>query len=414
MKTMTLIRKDREAILNKVDHLVQRKHFDPSLNGANWRELVEDWRPRILAADTVEGLETQISALLSRLKTSHTGFFHQSLRTIPARHAINATCRPYASNGCSAKWMFQDVHDGGAAYKAGIRAGDLLLELNGKEVSPPSQPVFRMGCTARLTIERLSGDRAEVEISVPAPKSRKHPVNQPLAIVCSTLQPGLGLLKVTMFPGAIGIDLAHGFDRAIAALRECDRLIVDLRGNTGGGIGGLRLMSYLTPDKRPVGYSLTKKRAASGYRREDLSQFGRIPSHKATLLWLLIRYAFVDKSITVVTEGLGQQRFHGRIVILVNEHSASAAEMLAAFARENNLAKIVGTKTPGRLLSGSAFKVGHGFLLGLPVGAYLTWQGTLLEGKGVEPDEALDLSRDALNEGRDTQLEKAIEVVTAL
>jgi C-terminal processing protease CtpA/Prc len=65
-------------------------------------------------------------------------------------------------------------------------------------------------------------------------------------------------------------------------------------------------------------------------------------------------------------------------------------------------------------LSGSAFKAGHGFLLGLPVGAYLTWQGTLLEGKGVEPDEAVDLSRDALKDGCDTQLERAIVVVTAL
>jgi C-terminal processing protease CtpA/Prc len=239
--------------------------------------------------------------------------------------------------------MFQDVHQGGAAHKAGIRAGDLLLELNGKEVSPPAQPVFRMGCPMRLVIEQPSGDRTEVESGVPAPKSKKHPVNQPLAIECATLQPGLGLLKVPMFPGAIGIDLAHGFDRAVAALRECDRLIIVLRGNTGGGIGGLRLMSYLTPDKRPVGYSLTKKRAANGYRREDLSQFRRIPSHKATLLWHLLRYAFVDKSITVVTEGLGRQPFHGRVMILVNEHSASAAEMLAAFARDNNLSKIVGT-----------------------------------------------------------------------
>lgn len=83
----------------------------------------------------------------------------------------------------------------------------------------------------------------------------------------------------------IGIDFAHHVDRAVADLRNCKHLIVDLRGNTGGGIGGRRLMSYLTPDKRPVGYSLTKKRAAKGCRREDLTRFGRIPSQKITLLW---------------------------------------------------------------------------------------------------------------------------------
>jgi len=173
-------------------------------------------------------------------------------------------------------------------------------------------------------------------------------------------------------------------------------------------------MSYLTPDRRPVGYSLTKRRATKGYRKEDLTRFGRIPSHKVALLGLLLRYAFVDKSIAVVTEGLGPQPFHGRIVLLLNEHSTSAAEMVAAFARENQLATIVGAKTPGRLLSGSLFKVGHGFVLGLPAAAYLTWQGTLLEGKGIESDHVVHLSREALKEGRDTQVEKAIEVAKQL
>ena len=153
-----------------------------------------------------------------------------------------------------------------------------------------------------------------------------------------------------MFPGAVGIDLAKMFDTAIAHLKDSTRLIVDLRGNTGGGIGGLRLMSYLTPGKKEVGYSLTRERKEKGYAREKLPRFGRIPSHKATLFWLALRYGFIDKSILVVTEGLGPQKFHGRVVILVNEHTASAGEMVAAFAEENGLATIVGTKTPGSLV----------------------------------------------------------------
>jgi C-terminal processing protease CtpA/Prc len=42
---------------------------------------------------------------------------------------------------------------------------------------------------------------------------------------------------------------------------------------------------------------------------------------------------FVDKSITVVAEGLGHKRFHGRVVVLLNEHSASASEVIATFAQ---------------------------------------------------------------------------------
>jgi len=293
---------------------------------------------------------------------------------------------------------------------AGIRPGDLLLECGGREIRPPEDLNFSIGESANLLVEKLHGSQQIVKVNLPMPKSKKHPVTAPQAVHSERLTYDIGLLKVAMFPGAIGIDVAKDIDRGIAALEGCSRLIVDLRGNTGGGIGGLRLMSYLTPGKLEVGYSLTRKRRERGYRREELTRFGRIPSHKSTLLWLAARYAFVEKSILVVTEGLGPRKFHGRVVLLVNEHTASAGEMVSAFAEENNLAVITGTKTPGRLLSGSAFKVGHGYILGLPVAAYLTWQGRMLENNGIVPKFQADLSRDALREGRDTQLETAVEI----
>lgn len=193
-----------------------------------------------------------------------------------------------------------------------------------------------------------------------------------------------------------------------------DLLIVDLRGNTGGGIGGLRLMSYLTPGRKEVGYSLTRSRKEKGYDKEKLPRFGHIPSHKPTLLWLALRYGFIDKSILVVTEGLGSQRFHGRVVVLVNEHTSSAGEMVAAFAEENQLATIVGSKTPGRLLSGRTFRVGSGYILGLPVAAYLTWQGTIIEGKGVTPQIPVELSANKLMAGEDTQMERALALMKDL
>lgn len=98
--------------------------------------------------------------------------------------------------------------------------------------------------------------------------------------------------------------------------------VVLLSGRVFGGAGGLRLMSYMTPRKIPVGYSITQKRAARGFKREKLARFGKIPSRKIALYPLLLRYAFSDRSIVMVTEGLGPQPFHGRIVLLVNQHTA--------------------------------------------------------------------------------------------
>jgi len=86
--------------------------------------------------------------------------------------------------------------------------------------------------------------------------------------------------------------------------------------------------------------------------------------------------------------------------------------MVAAFAEENQLATIVGTKTAGRLLTGTGFKVGHGYFLGLPIGNYLTWQGRMIEGSGISPAVPIELDFDALMAGgetQDNQMKKALE-----
>jgi carboxyl-terminal processing protease len=410
---MKLTLDERTKIFDKVCHLVETKHFNPAMNGVDWNALAQGHRDQVLASSEPEAFEKEVQKLVAELKTSHTGFRHAGMRNIPARHAINATMQRISQNG-SERWMFQDVHEGGPAYAAGIRPGDLLLANGKQEIRPPEDLTFSVGESVELTIEKLHGGQERLRLQLPLPKSNKHPVTAPDPVHAEKLADDIGLLKVAMFPGLIGIDVAKDIDRGVELLDGCSRLIVDLRGNTGGGIGGLRLMSYLTPAKLEVGYSLTRKRQERGYRREELTRFGRIPSRKAALFWLAARYAFVEKSIVVVTEGLGERRFHGRVVLLVNEHTASAGEMVSAFAEENSLATIVGTKTPGRLLSGSAYKVGHGYILGLPVAAYLTWQGRMLENNGVVPKFSSELSRDALNEGRDTQLETAQHVLNSL
>src|SRR5216684_5186006 len=340
---MNLTLEERTKVFDKVCRLVETKHFDPSMNGVDWNTLAKNRRDQILASADPETFEKEVQGLMAELKTSHTGFRHAGMRNIPARHAINATMQRIAVNG-SERWMFQDVHQGGPAYSAGIRPGDLLLGNGEREIQPPDDLTFSVGESASLLIEKLHGGQQTVKVQLPMPKSKTHPVTAPKAVHAERLSCEIGLLKVAMFPGVIGIDVAKDIDRAIESLDGCNRLIVDLRGNTGGGIGGLRLMSYLTPGKLEVGYSLTRKRRERGYRREELTRFGRIPSHKAALLWLAARYAFVEKSILLVTEGLGERRFHGRVVLLVNEHTASAGEMVAAFAEEIILQLLWGSK----------------------------------------------------------------------
>ncbi len=108
------------------------------------------------------------------------------------------------------------------------------------------------------------------------------------------------------------------------------------------------------------------------------------------------------------TEGLGPQPFHGRIAMLVNEFTSSAAEMVASFAAENKLATLIGTRTGGQVLGGANLKLPKGYRLRMPVAGWYTWRGECIEGRGVAPDVEIDLNRETLAHGMDTQLEAAV------
>ncbi len=250
----------REKLLEKVCRLIARKYYDPTFNGRDWPSLVSSRKQQILNAKSADEFAKEVHSLVSQLGVSHVGFLHKTISRVPARRSISATLYKSEIEGGS-RWIFQDVHLDGPAYNAGIRSGDVMLKLNGREIHPPEDPEFPMGVTTSVTVQREGGRQVLIQVVVPASKSKKFPSCQPRLVSCAKLDNSVGCLKVTMFPGQVGIDISKEIDKAVSELGECDRLIVDLRGNTGGGLGMLRVMSYLTPHKVPIGYSLTRRRA---------------------------------------------------------------------------------------------------------------------------------------------------------
>jgi C-terminal processing protease CtpA/Prc len=196
-------------------------------------------------------------------------------------------------------------------------------------------------------------------------------------------------------------------------------MAIDLRGNTGGGIGALRVMSLLTSERIPVGFALDKRRASGNldHEKQRFPRFSRIPSNTKALWPLALQFApamLTKKPIVLQTEGLGPQPFHGRIILLVDRHTASAAEMIVAFARENSLATIIGEETAGHLLSATSVKVGNGFRLALPTGAYHTWKGAVLEGTPIEPDRSIEFDWRDRRSGNDRPLDFAVQLLQRL
>lgn len=403
-----LTQPQRRVVLDKVLTLVETKFSGPDVDV---RQIREVHQTRVLNSETPEDFEQALNGLLQELKTSHTGLFHEARPRSAGRIAMAATLMKAHTTADGQRWVFQDVHPGGVAAAVGIESGDVLLSVNDQELIPPAATPFRLGESYTLTVRKPDGSTTRSILAIPGSREKKRPIVVPDQVVSArNLDSDVGYIRVSMFPGVLGIDVARDISRAVAELGR-DRLIVDLRGNTGGGIGCLRLMSHLCADRRGVGYSVGRKLARSGYDKNRLPQFDRIPSSKLQVLPLIIKFGLAGRSVAVFTEALGAQRHHGHVVMLVNEHSASAAEMVAAFASEYRLATLVGTTTAGRLVATSAFKVGFGYRVVMPVATYFTWQGTNLEGHGLQPTVDEPFSFEASVEGRDNQLERAIEVV---
>ena len=406
----------KRAVLNRVVLSLQKKFYKPELLTEEWLQSVESHRPGIEAAATQDDFEQSMMKLLHTLNTSHLGFFHETGRLASSRAALSATYLAEETDE-GRRWIFQDVHKEGAAAKARIQPGDILLRVNDREIVPPEHPTFPFGKMSAVEVIPADGRKRTAHINVVPSKGKKLQFIQPQLVEYQSYPNDIGYLKVAMFPGMVGVDVATEISRAIEELGNVKGLVIDLRGNTGGGVGALRVMSLLTPAKIPVGFAPNRKWASKSLDTAKLSfpRFNRIPSKKSELWTLAVRFmpSLLNKSPVVLeTEGLGPKLFHGKIALLVDRHTASAAEMITIFAKENGLATVVGEKTAGRLLSATSTKVGGGFRLALPTGSYRTWNGMTLEGNPIEPDLRVDFDWRERRSGIDAQLQSAVEFVS--
>jgi C-terminal processing protease CtpA/Prc len=311
--------------------------------------------------------------------------------------------------------MFLDVYDNIPAARAGITPGQLLLGVNGAPVTPPTFPTFRFGEEHTLTVELANPtEHRDILVTVPRRKGtkRRPPLVEPQSVSHRFVSPHTGLLRIPFFSGAFGIRFSKLLDAAIESLKaqDCDRLIIDLRGCLGGSLGFARLASYLCPGRIPIGYDITRKRLRHGYQVGDLPRVP-MPHTRFGVLYCLARFSVQDKSLVLVTQGLGKQPFHGRVAVLVNEWTNSAGEMAAQFAKDTKLATVIGQKTMGNVLGSTIFNVGNGYTLYLPIFGWYGPDGNYCEGSGVQPDLPIDIDPDDLARGNDAQLEKALQLL---
>jgi carboxyl-terminal processing protease len=398
-----------ESIRAKSADLIRDKLFHPQKENHEIVALAEEFADLWPAWIKSGNLEAEVNAWLRKLDLSHTGFWHGPGSGIPPYFAINAILKRVEDG----RLIFWDILPEGIAERAGIVPGDVLLGVDGQEIAA-SEPRFRLGNAYNLTVSR-DGTEKMVKIALPGtgPKDRP-PMTQAKPLTVS-IKGRIAVLKITSFPGAVGFDLLRELSAALVhfAEQKCDRLILDLRSNCGGGLSSVRLMSLLVPDRRLIGYSLTRLGRDRKKPPERLPSIRRLPSGKLSLVPLAIRFKLInrDRSFRLFTEGLGTMPFHGRAVVLVNEYTRSAAEMIAAFARNENAARVIGTRTPGEVLGAANFHVGGGYRLRMPVTAWYTAKNELVEGTGVAVESEKANTIDSLLSRRDLPMEAAMQAL---
>lgn len=198
------------------------------------------------------------------------------------------------------------------------------------------------------------------------------------------LKPGLGLLRISSF--AEGPAYRAQLDAALAGAAGLQRLLIDLRGNTGGSLNlAVRLGDHLFDQRRSFGLFAA---------RRGLARFAAtsIEAMDAAALPAFDGYDVAGFQAALQREGAVRLQaggraplFAGPVAVLQNEACASTTEALLATLKESGRARLFGAKSAGAMLSSSELPAGDGYVVRLPYADFRTMNGRSLEGVGVTP-----------------------------
>ena len=265
---------------------------------------------------------------------------------------------------------------GSPAEKAGIQAGDLILTVDGVDYSADEMTIAsnkikgEEGTT--VTIEVLRGtETKKYEL-----KREKVKVNQ---VEGKVLSNNIGYINFTSFDETTADDFKAKFEEINK--QGIKSLIIDLRNNGGGIVDqALQIADYVADKDSILLYEVDK-------------------NNKET-----VKKAKTDPIINMP------------IIILTNENTASASEILAGALKDLGKAKTVGTTTYGKGVIQQILKLSDGSGLKVTIEEYQTPNRNKIHKIGIAPDEEVKLPDSVTNvlnvtESEDTQLQKAIEML---
>jgi carboxyl-terminal processing protease len=381
-----LSREDRAEIFEQVWKTIDEEYYDPNFRGVDWRAVGERYRPLAAAAQSDAEFYGVFELMLAELRDGHTVFIwppSPGARGEERRGSVGVKL-----GDVEGRVAVVEVEPGSKAESLGVRAGQLLREVNGRPVEEhiaflrskiagsSTERLFRLKLLSALlyggflakprTLGLTDFDGREFTVELPEEGGRAEPPN----LTSRRLDSGAAYVRFRSWTRPV----QEEFGRALAALKDAPGLVVDLRDNGGGEA---RVVQEVAGNffARPAYYGAFRARDGA------LQKYYTVPAPKP---------------------------YGGRVVVLVDEASASASEGFTAFMQEAGRARVVGRQTAGSVLNrGGRREFKGGSQLFFSTRTFLTPRGRELEGTGVTPDLEVPLTLADLRAGRDAALAAA-------
>ncbi len=260
---------------------------------------------------------------------------------------------------------------GGPAARAGLQRFDRILRVNGKDTTGMTAGdlvgVLRgsPGSPVAVTVKRGNGRTVTVSIV-------RHAINIP-PVAASFIRPGVAYVRLLGFPQGTGRTLRTAL-RAMAARAAISAMILDLRSNGGGLIQeGRRVAGTLLPPGTVLGHTLER----------------------------------ANPPAELTSDGAPIVSADTPLIVLIDDGTASTAELLTAGLRDAHRGTLLGEKTEGALGVALRFPLPEGGME-ITVSQVSGPRYEQIEGVGITPDLPVDLTVADVTRGEDTQLEAAL------
>ena len=380
---------DRERALDILDHVskgIKDAYYDPKMNGLDWNAVTETARAKIVASNSMNEALTQIAIAVSALNDSHTIFLPPH-RTHQLDFGFE---RQMIWNRC----FITRVRPGSDGEAKGLKPGDEILSING---TTPN----RQNLSSIEYLDYVLDPRSEMRLQVKDPSGEKHEmdvkakVTRPPSLMYRTgggawydairanqnvrhrmrmrlMQLGdVGVLKVPWFYYDVEDFYVLGHK-----LSKDQVLIVDLRGNPGGATTTLKYFIGMFFD-------------------HDVKVYDRVERKKT--------FPEVAKSEHPIN-------FRGKVIVLVDSESASAAELFARVMQLEKRGTVMGDRTSGSVMGAIVLSFASSSVeYGAEVTVFnaIMADGQSIEHHGVNPDELMLPQPADLVSGRDPVLAHA-------